>query len=155
MAALDPAVPLSDVRTLADVARASEGRRFFMLALLATFAGLALVLAAVGLYGVVSYTCSMRTREIGLRMAVGAGRARVLRMVAGDSAIMVAAGLALGLAGAAALSRLLESLLYDVSTTDVGTYASVALFLTLVSALATWVPARRATAVDPASILRS
>jgi predicted permease len=153
--ALDAAVPLTQLRDLSEIARASEARRLFVLVLLAMFAGLALVLAAVGLYGVVSYTFALRTREIGLRMAVGAGRGSVLGMVARQSAALVGSGLVVGLVGSAALARLLGSLLYEVGTTDATTYAAVIVFLGLVGGAATWIPARRATSVDPATILRS
>lgn len=155
VASLDPAIPMTRVRTLDTVVRTSEGRRLFMVTLLGLFAAVALVLAAVGLYGVVSWTVALRTREIGLRMAVGAGRGSVLSMVAGQSAVLVGVGLVLGFGGAVAASRLLGSLLYGVGGTDPVTYGAVAFFLTAVAALATWVPAARAASVDPASVLKS
>jgi predicted permease len=151
---LDPAVPLSHVRTLAAVAAASEGRRRFLMTLLGTFTGVALLLAAVGLYGVVSYTFSLRTREIGLRMAVGAGRGEVLAMVLGQSGKLVGTGIVLGLAGGAALARVMEGFLYEVEVTDLAAYGGVVAFLVVVAGLAVWLPARRATGVDPATVLR-
>ena len=154
VAALDPAVPVPAARSLQDVLRHSESRRLFMITLLALFAGVALALAAVGLYGVVSYTFSLRTREIGLRMAIGAGRGSVLAMVLRQSGALVGAGLVVGLGAAAALSSLLDSVLYGVGGFDAATYGAVALFLALVAAAATWVPATRATSVDPARVLR-
>lgn len=151
---LDPSIPVTRVRTLEAIASASEVRRRFMVTLLGLFAGLALALAAVGLYGVVSYTFSLRTREIGLRMAVGAGGREVVGLVLRQSGLLVGLGLVAGFAGAAAASRLLGGLLYDVGRTDPLTYAAVATFLGLVAGVATWAPARRAVRVDPASALR-
>lgn len=151
---LDPGVPLTTARTLDSIAFASERGRVFMLILLGTFAGLAVVLAGVGLYSVVAYAFSMRTREIGVRMALGAGRQRVLRLVAGQSGVLVALGLGAGLVGAASLARFLRSLLYEVEALDPATYVGAAAFVLAVSVVASWVPAVRATAVDPASVLR-
>lgn len=122
--------------------------------LLVVFAGVALTLAAVGLFGVVSYTFSLRRREIGLRMAVGASRGTVLGMVVRQSATLVGIGLVAGLGGARLLAGLVESFLYDVGTADPITYVGVAAFLSAIAAVATWVPARKATAIDPASVLR-
>lgn len=154
VASLDPTIPLSGLRPLADVARTSETRRLFMMTLLGIFAGIALILAAVGLFGVVSYTFAMRKREIGVRMAVGASRSTVLWMVIRQSGLLLALGLLVGMGGASLLTRFVESMLYDVGRLDPFTYLGVAAFLAAVTVLATWVPARRATAVPPASVLR-
>jgi putative ABC transport system permease protein len=124
------------------------------MALLAAFATLAVVLALVGIYGVMSWSVAQRTREIGIRMALGAERTQVLRMVIGRGLVLSAAGLALGLAGAFALRRVLSSLVFEVSTADPATYAVVPVLMLGVALLACWVPARRASRVDPSIALR-
>ncbi len=118
------------------------------------FAGLALALALVGVYGVISYSVSQRTGEIGLRIALGAARADILRLVIGRAILMVIAGIVLGAAGAYGLSRYLVSLLFEIKPTDPATYGSLAFLLVMVALLACYVPARRATKVDPMVALR-
>jgi ABC-type antimicrobial peptide transport system permease subunit len=132
----------------------SVGQQRFAVFLMQLFAGLALVLAAVGLYGVISYAVTQRTREIGIRVALGAQPRDVLRMIVGQGMLLTLAGVALGLAGAFALTRLMSSMLYGVSTTDPAIYAGVAALLALVALIACYVPARRATKVDPLAGLR-
>ncbi|HET9949120.1 MAG TPA: FtsX-like permease family protein, partial [Longimicrobiales bacterium] len=122
--------------------------------LLAEFAAVALLLAAVGTYGVMAHSVAERTREIGIRMAMGARPASVRTLVLGEGAVLAATGLALGLAGAFALSRLLAAQLYEVGATDPATFAAVPLFLAGVALVATWIPARRATRIDPVEALR-
>ena len=151
---IDPTQPIDGIRSLDAVAQASESRRRFMMTLMGLFAGMALLLAAVGLYGVISYTFSLRRREIGLRMAVGAPRHAVLGLVLRRSGRLVAMGLLLGLSIAAVSSRLLESLLFEVGATDPTVYGVVALFLAAVAVAATWLPAARAARLDPATVLR-
>jgi len=112
------------------------------------------MLAAVGIYGVIAYSVSQRTHELGIRMALGAARADVVRMVIGQGMRMAAAGIALGIAGALALSRILGTQLYEVNATDAGTYLAVSLLLLAIALAATYIPARRATAVDPLVALR-
>jgi putative ABC transport system permease protein len=122
--------------------------------LIGAFAMLALLLAAVGIYGVIAYSVSQRTQEIGVRMALGAGRWDVLRMILGQGAILAAIGIAIGLAGALALTRLLADLLFSVQPTDPATFVAVSMLLAVVSVCAGFLPARRATRIDPLAALR-
>jgi putative ABC transport system permease protein len=152
---LDPSLAAGRFRTLEqDMSASAAQPRFYML-LLAIFAAVALVLASIGIFGVTSYTVSQRTREIGIRMALGADPSVVLRQVVGRAVALASVGVALGLAAAGALTRVLSSLLYGVSATDPLTYALVALAFGTVAALASLLPARRATQVDPLVVLRS
>ncbi len=141
-------------QTFQDVFSASLGARRFNLTLVGVFAGAALLLAAVGIFGVTAYWVSQRTREIGVRMALGAGKAEVLRLVLRSSMITVLAGVGIGLAGTLALTRAIRSLLFGVKATDPLTFAAVAVILTAVALLASYLPARRATKVDPMVALR-
>jgi ABC-type antimicrobial peptide transport system permease subunit len=138
-----------------DIADANVSTSRFALFLVALFAALALTLAAIGIYGVISYAVSQRTHEFGLRMALGAQPGDVRRLVLRQGVKLAIAGVALGLAGALALGRVLWSLLYEVSAADPVTFTSVSGLSIAVAALACYLPARRATAVDPASSLRS
>jgi putative ABC transport system permease protein len=151
---LDKDQPIYNVRTLEGLLAKSVSRPQFHLLLLGLFAALALVMAAVGLYGVMSYTVSQRTREIGIRMAFGAQPRDALKLVLGAGLSLTLIGIAIGLLAAFALTRVMESLLFGVSATDPLTFAAVALLLTLVALLACLVPARRATKVDPLVALR-
>jgi putative ABC transport system permease protein len=152
--ALDPDLPLDKVAPLDDVVAASLAQSRFKAVLLALFAGLALVLALVGVYGVVSYTVSQRTHEIGIRMALGAQRDQVLRLVVRQGMTQVLIGLALGLAGAWFASRFLAGQVYGLSATDPVTFVAVPLGLAAVALVANYLPARRATRVDPLTALR-
>ena len=146
--------PVFDVQTMEKIISDSvAGRRFSML-LLGVFAGLALVLASVGIYGVISYTATQRTHEIGIRMALGAERADVLRMVVSHGLRLSLIGIGAGLAAALGLTRLMSSMLFGVRPTDFVTFAAVSLLLAGVAVLASYVPARRATRVDPIIALR-
>jgi putative ABC transport system permease protein len=147
-------VPAFDVRTMEQWLADSLGGRRFSMVLLGLFAALALLLAAVGIYGVVSYSVAERTHEIGIRMALGATRRSVLLLAIRNGLVLTASGVALGLAGALALTRLLASLLYDVKPGDPLTFGAVALLLIGVTLLACYLPARRATKVDPMVALR-
>jgi putative ABC transport system permease protein len=151
---LDKDLPLYGVQTLPEMVSNSSRERRFVVLLLALFAAVALALASVGIYGVVSYSVSQRTREIGIRMAFGAEVRNVLGMVLSEGLRLVIAGVAVGLLGAWALSRYLTSILYSVRATDPLTYVLVALLMTAVALLACLVPARRAARVDPMVALR-
>jgi putative ABC transport system permease protein len=132
----------------------STSRTRFIALLLTLFAGLALVLAATGLYGLVAYSVAQRTREIGIRMALGAQSSQVLRLTLRQGMWLVAAGGVVGVAAALALTRLMRSLLYEVSAADPLTFAAVVLLLALAGTLACYIPARRAAKIDPMEALR-
>jgi putative ABC transport system permease protein len=152
--AVDPQVPASNVRMMSQyLAAALAGQRFNLL-LLGVFAGAALLLATLGIYGVMAYAVTRRTREIGLRLALGAPPRAALKLVTGQGLRLALLGVGLGLVAAFALTRLLSSLLYGVSATDPATFASVALLLVGVAGLACYLPARRAARVDPLAALR-
>jgi predicted permease len=154
MAELDPEVPIAELATMDEVLANSVARRRFFMLLLASFAGLALLLAGVGIYGVMAYTVSQRTQEIGVRMALGAARAHILGMVMRQSATLIVVGSAVGLLGAFLVTRVLGSMLVGVSTRDPLAFAAGTAVLAAVALLASFIPARRATAVDPAIALR-
>jgi len=150
----DSQLPLTRVDTMQEVAASSFAARRFNMLLLTLFAGLALMLAAIGIYGVMAYTVTQRTQEIGIRMALGARTLDVLRLVIRNGLALVSLGVVLGLAGAYALTRLMTSLLFGVTPTDRLTLAIVSTVLFLVALLACYIPARRATKVDPLVALR-
>lgn len=152
---VDPTVPLGNVRTMEDTVARSLLKRKFTMTLLTIFAGLAVTLASIGLYGVMSYSVAQRTREIGIRIALGAQRLDVLGLVVRQGMLLTGIGVALGLLGSLGLTRLISSLLFGVSPTDFGTFAAVSALLLVIALLACWLPARRASGVDPMVALRT
>jgi putative ABC transport system permease protein len=152
--AIEPSRAVYDIERLSDSVSSTLGERRFQVILLSSFAATALLLAAVGLYGVTSFLVSLRTREIGLRAALGAAPWRIFRQILREGALMMAAGVAFGLAAALLLSRSIASLLFGIAPTDPITFVAVTLMLVCVSAVALWLPARRATNIDPMEALR-
>ena len=151
---IDPHQPLTSVKTMQDVISTTTAPRRFNALLLGVFAAIALVLATLGIYSVISYSITLRTQEIGIRMALGARAADVLKLVVSNGMTLALVGVALGLGGAFALTRLLANLLYHVTPTDALTFAGVASALVIVALIACYIPARRATRVDPLVALR-
>jgi putative ABC transport system permease protein len=152
--AIDPSVTISEVQAMDQVVASATAAPRFNLLLLGAFAGIALILAAVGIYGVTSYSVSRRTHEIGIRMALGAGRSDVLKLVVRQAMILALLGCGTGLGGALALARLMSGLLYGVRPTDGATFVSVTIVLCSVGFLAAYIPAHRATRDDPMAALR-
>ena len=151
---IDPDQPVANVRTMEEVIAASVVQRRFILMLLGVFAGAALLLAAIGLYGVIACAVSQRTRELGIRIALGATRQDVLSLVLGQGMKVAAIGILIGVIGALGVTRVLVNLLYEIKPTDPLTFVGVSLLLLLVSLFASWLPARRATKLDPMEALR-
>ena len=154
IAALDPTLALSEIRSMEELTIRSVSSQRFNMLLVGLFAILGLLLAAVGIYGVVSYGVAQRTNEIGLRIALGAQGGDVIRLILRQGLSLASLGVALGVGGAIGLTRLMKTLLFGVETTDLMTYAGVAILLGAVALLACWIPARRATKVDPMIALR-
>lgn len=152
--ALDPDQPIAAIRKMNDWVESSVAAPRYRTTLLALFAALAMVLAATGIYGVMSYSVAQRTHEIGVRMALGAGQLDVLKMVVRQGMLLAVIGVVLGLAGAFALTRVMSSLLFEVTEKDPITFGAVAVLLIAVAFVACFVPARRATKVDPLVALR-
>jgi putative ABC transport system permease protein len=151
---INPNIPVYRVKTITEQIESALSPDRLMALLLAIFGGVALLLASVGVYGVVSYAVSQRTREIGIRMALGATKTNVLRLVLREGMVMTAAGVIVGLAAALALTRLISSLLFGLTATDVTTFSLITAALLLIALIACYIPARRATKVDPLVALR-
>jgi putative ABC transport system permease protein len=152
---LDPELPIDDVQTVQQVLERVTGQPRFRAMLVSAFATVALLLAAVGLYGLISFTVAQRVPEIGVRLALGATPSQVLRLVVGQGLRLSALGIAVGLAGAASVARVLQGLLFSISATDPAIYAGLALLLLSIAALACYIPARRAMRIDPMTALRA
>jgi putative ABC transport system permease protein len=155
VAAVDRNIPLTRVRIFDEYMSRSLSRPRFNALLLSIFAGTALVLTAIGIYGVMAYSVSQRTNEIGIRMALGAAQSNIFRLIVGQAMAFVGVSLALGLIGAFGATRLLKSLLYGVGAWDPITFIAIVFLISVVAFLAAWLPARRATLVDPIQALRT
>jgi putative ABC transport system permease protein len=153
--ALDRDQPVTLVRSMDDLVEEQVGQRRLLVVLLGSFAGAALLLALIGIYGVIAYSVAQRTQEMGIRRALGAQQNDILRLVLGQGLRLTLAGIAVGIAGAWGLTRLMETLLFHVSATDPATFAMVALLFLLVALAASYIPARRATRIDPMAALRA
>jgi putative ABC transport system permease protein len=152
--ALDRDQPVSEVTSMSGVVDASEGPLRVMMTLLGIFAGVATIIAVVGLYGVVAYSVAQRTKEIGIRLALGAQRGNILSLVGGQGLRLALGGVLLGVCGAYALTRVLQGLLFQISTTDPSTYIGIAVLFVFVALAASYFPARRAAGIDPLATLR-
>jgi putative ABC transport system permease protein len=155
LAAIDPSIPLMSVRVFDDYIARTLARPRFNALLLSIFAGSALVLTAIGIYGVMAYSVAQRTNEIGIRMALGAAQSNIFKLVIGQAMTMVAISIVIGLVGTFAATRLLNSLLFGVSAWDPLTFSAIVILISLVAFLAAWLPARRASRVDPIVALRT
>jgi predicted permease len=155
LAAIDATIPLTSVRVFDEYISRSLARPRFNTLLLSIFAGTALLLTAIGIYGVMAYSVAQRTSEIGIRIALGAGKSSIFRLVVGQAMMLVAISLVLGLVGAFAATRLLNSLLFGVGASDPATFVAIVLLVSVVAFVAAWLPARRATRVDPIIALRA
>jgi putative ABC transport system permease protein len=155
LAALDASMPMTEVQSVAALASEAVAQPRLRTALMGTFALLALTLATVGVFGVLSYFVTQRTQEIGIRMALGARASDVIGMVVRQGIVLALVGVAIGLVAAVPLSRLMEELLFEIKPTDPATFAAVAVVLAAVAGGASYIPARRATRVDPVTALRA
>lgn len=154
IAGMDPDQPIADIRNMEQIVYGSVAQPRFNMLMLGIFAVVALILAAVGVYGVMNYSVAQQTHEIGIRMALGAQQSHILSMVIQQGCLLVGIGVAIGLAGAFVITRFMSSMLYDVKAMDPATFGGVAVILALVALVASYIPARRATRVDPMIALR-
>jgi putative ABC transport system permease protein len=155
LASLDRDIPLNQVRVFNEYMSRTLAKPRFNALLLSIFAGTALLLTAIGIYGVLAYSVSQRTNEIGIRIALGAAQSNIFRLVVGQAMLLVAISIAIGLLGAFMATHFLSSLLYGVAAWDPITFASIATLIAAVAFLACWLPARRAARVDPVIALRA
>ena len=155
LASIDPSIPLTSIRVFDEYMARSLARPRFNAMLLSIFAGVALLLTAIGIYGVMAYSVVQRTNEIGIRIALGAAQSSIFRLVVGQAMALVGISVVIGVAGAFAATRLLGSLLFGVGAWDPVTFGSIVVLITLVAFLAAWLPARRAANVNPIIALRS
>jgi predicted lysophospholipase L1 biosynthesis ABC-type transport system permease subunit len=152
--ALDPDQTVAGVHTMDELVEAEVGERRLLTVLLGSFAGVALLLAVIGIYGVIAYSVAQRTQEVGIRRALGAQQSDILRLVIRQGLVLSLTGIAIGLMGASALTRVMKTLLFHVSATDPATFAGIALLFLVVALVASYIPARRATRIDPMAALR-
>ena len=152
--ALDRDQPIAGVRTMENLVESAVGPRRLLAPLLGSFAGVALLLSLVGIYGVIAYSVAQRTHEMGIRRALGAQHRDILRLVLGQGLVLALVGVAIGVAGAFALTRVMKTLLFHVSATDPAIFAGIATLFLLVALVASYLPARRATRIDPMAALR-
>jgi putative ABC transport system permease protein len=155
LSAIDPAIPLTNVKVFDEYVSRSLARPRFNALLLSIFAGTALLLTAIGIYGVMAYSVAQRTNEIGIRIALGAAKSNIFRLVVGQAMTLVAISVVIGVVGAFAATRLLSSLLFGVSANDPLTFAAIVVLISAVAFIAAWLPARRAASVDPVIALRA
>jgi putative ABC transport system permease protein len=152
---IDPELPVYGLQTMDDAMSASASQQRFFMALLVGFAVLALVLAAIGIYGVISYSVTQRTREMGIRIALGATQHRVMKLVVSQGATLAIVGVGLGTAGALSLTRVIQGLLFNTSALDLPTFVGVGALLAGIAIVAAYMPARRAAKVDPVTAMRA
>jgi putative ABC transport system permease protein len=152
---VDPQIALAHVRTMDQVKNESLAEDRYTMVLFASFAAVALLLAAVGIYGLMAYAVSQRTQEIGLRLALGAGKQRVVLLILKEASLLATIGLGIGLVGSVLVGRTMRTTLYGVGTMDFSVIVSVAVILFLTSLLASYLPARRAASIDPMQALRT
>lgn len=152
--AVDPDQAIANVRTMDDLVEAEVGQRRLLLMLLGSFAAVALLLALIGIYGVIAYSVAQRTQEVGIRRALGAQQGDILRLVVRQGLVLALGGITVGLVGALALTRLMKALLFQVSATDPATFAVVAVLFLLAALAASYIPAHRAARIDPMAALR-
>ncbi|MBA3273483.1 MAG: FtsX-like permease family protein, partial [Chthoniobacterales bacterium] len=153
--AIDSSIPLRSIRVFDEYVSRSLARPRFNALLLSIFAGVALLLTAIGIYGVMAYSVAQRTNEIGIRIALGAAQSSIFRLVVGQAMILVGISVAIGVAGAFLATRLLKTMLFGVSTWDPMTFGAIVLLISAVAFLAAWLPARRAARVNPIIALRA
>jgi putative ABC transport system permease protein len=154
LASVDPDQPVTNIQTVDELMDGARSQPRFTMLVLGAFSGTALVLAIIGLYGVLAYSVAQRRQELGIRMALGAERSDIVRLVVSQGMMLAAVGLGIGLLAAVLLTRLVSSFLYDIGTHDITTFALATLVFLGIALVASYVPARRATAVDPTEALR-